>query len=236
MKQLQILLVVFIFSSTAQSQSIKDCATCLSKNIKEEQIADLSIDELRFLSNDLYARKGYKFKSNDIDSYYSNKTWYKALDNNNKIVYSAIEKQNIEMFQQRTVVLKAERDKLISELKSFKTAILANDKTALKNKYSFSTQNHQYKNITEALTKINLDDVNWLKNKALYSVIVDNGDYVMAYELKIEKGRVIVQYASRGGSEIGDNMYPRESDEYSYWWEFEWKNDTLEFIKMSAAG
>ena len=41
---------------------LKDCATCATQVIDEEQISKLSIDELRFLTNDLYARKGYKFK------------------------------------------------------------------------------------------------------------------------------------------------------------------------------
>lgn len=237
MKQLQLILLVILFANTAQSQAIKDCETCLSKTIKLEQIKNLSIDELRFLTNDLYARKGYKFKSGEIDSYYSDKKWYKPINDNEKIVYNTIEQQNLQLFKQRTAELKRDRDKLMSELKIFKATILANDKVTLKNKYSFTTENEQYKNITEALKKINLEDVNWSKNKGLYCVTIDNGDYVMAYELKIEKNHVTVQYSSRGGSDIAESLYPSEfSDEFSFWWEFEWKNDTLKFIKMNVAG
>lgn len=237
MKLLQIALTIVLFSSTVQAQSIKDCSTCLSKNIKQEQIENLSIDELRFLSNDLYARKGYKFKNGNIDSYYSDKKWYKAVDNNDKIVYNAFETQNLQLFQQKTALLKAERDKLINELKTFKSLVIANDKTNLKNKYSFSAQNEQYKNVAEALAKINLDDVNWLKNNGLYSVTIDNGDYIMEYELKIEKGKIILKYNSQGGSEIGETLYPSEfSNESTFWWEFEWKSDTLKFVKMNVAG
>ncbi|WP_208685722.1 YARHG domain-containing protein [Flavobacterium sp. SLB02] len=192
---------------------------------------------MRFLTNDLYARKGYKFKSGEIDSYYSDKKWYKPINENEKIVYNTIEQQNLQLFKQRTAELKTDRDKLMNELKIFKATILSNDKVTLKNKYSFTTQNKQYKNITEALTKLNLEDVNWSKNKGLYSVTIDNGDYVMAYELKIEKNHVTVQYSSRGGSDIAESLYPSEfSDEFSFWWEFEWKNDTLKFIKMNVAG
>ncbi|WP_428979529.1 YARHG domain-containing protein [Flavobacterium piscisymbiosum] len=209
----------------------------MSKTIKQEQIKNLSIDELRFLTNDLYARKGYKFKSGEIDNYYSDKKWYKPINDNEKIVYNTIEQQNLQLFKQRTAELKTDRDKLMNELKIFKATILANDKVTLKNKYSFTTENEQYKNITEALKKINLEDVNWSKNKGLYGVTIDNGDYVMTYELKIEKNHVIVQYSSRGGSDIAESLYPSEfSDEFSFWWEFEWKNDTLKFIKMNVAG
>jgi len=237
MKQLQLILLVILFANTAQSQAIKDCETCFSKTIKQEQIKNLSIDELRFLTNDLYARKGYKFKSGEIDSYYSDKKWYKPINGNEKIVYNTIEQQNLQLFKQRTTELKTNRDKLMNELKIFKATILANDKVTLKNKYSFTTENEQYKNITEALTKLNLEDVNWSKNKGLYCVTIDNGDYVMAYELKIEKNHVTVQYSSRGGSDIAESLYPSEfSDEFSFWWEFEWKNDTLKFIKMNVAG
>ena len=237
MKQLQLIFLIITFANTVQSQTIKDCASCLSKTIKQEQIENLSIDELRFLTNDLYARKGYKFKSGEIDNYYSNKKWYEAINDNEKIVYNTIEQQNLQLFKQRTAELKADRDQLMNELKIFKAALIANDKIALKNKYSFTTQNEQYKNITEALTKINLDDVNWLKHAGLYTIIIDNGDYVMAYELKIEKHHITVQYSSRGGSDIGESLYPSEfSDEFSFWWEFEWKNDALKFIKMNVAG
>ena len=45
---------------------LKDCATCSTQVIKEQQISKLSIDKLRFLTNDLYARKGYKFKDYEI--------------------------------------------------------------------------------------------------------------------------------------------------------------------------
>jgi len=237
MKQLQLIFLIITFANTVQSQTIKDCASCLSKTIKQEQIENLSIDELRFLTNDLYARKGYKFKSGEIDNYYSNKKWYKAINDNEKIVYNTIEQQNLQFFKQRTAELKTDRDKLMNELKIFKATILANDKITLKSKYSFTTENEQYKNITEALKKINLEDVNWSKNKGLYSVTIDNGDYVMTYELKIEKNHVTVQYSSIGGSDIAESLYPSEfSDEFSFWWEFEWKNDALKFIKMNVAG
>ena len=56
---------------------LKDCATCSTQVIKEQQISKLSIDELRFLTNDLYARKGYKFKDYEISNYFNEKPWYK---------------------------------------------------------------------------------------------------------------------------------------------------------------
>ena len=60
---------------------LKDCATCSTQVIKEQQISKLSIDELRFLTNDLYARKGYKFKDYEISNYFNEKPWYKPVIN-----------------------------------------------------------------------------------------------------------------------------------------------------------
>ena len=82
MKHLYFLMIV-LFSLNATAQ-LKDCATCATQVIDEEQISKLSIDELRFLTNDLYARKGYKFKDYEISNYFNEKPWYKPVSDNNK--------------------------------------------------------------------------------------------------------------------------------------------------------
>ena len=62
---------------------LKDCATCSTQVIKEQQISKLSIDELRFLTNDLYARKGYKFKDYEISNYFNEKQCIAKFKNRN---------------------------------------------------------------------------------------------------------------------------------------------------------
>ena len=92
MKHLYFLsIVLFSLSATAQ---LKDCATCATQVIKEQQIRKLSIDELRFLTNDLYARKGYKFKDYEISNYFNEKPWYKPVTENSKVKLNAVEEQN----------------------------------------------------------------------------------------------------------------------------------------------
>jgi hypothetical protein len=55
-------LILLTFSIQSFGQTLKNCSICSNQIIKNEQLKNLSIDELRFLTNDLFARKGYKLK------------------------------------------------------------------------------------------------------------------------------------------------------------------------------
>lgn len=140
MKNIFFILLTF-YGLKLTGQTLEDCSTCSTQIIKSEQIKNSSIDDVRFLTNDLYARKGYKFKSADIDNYYSDKVWYKPVTDNNKIVYNAIEKQNIKLFQDKTLAIENERKNLITELKNFKASLLSNDLSTLSSKYNYSVSN-----------------------------------------------------------------------------------------------
>ena len=229
-------LLFILFAFKASAQTLKDCATCATKALKAEQINSLSIDELRFLTNDLMARKGYQFKSGSINSYFSDQPWYKPKVNN-KIVYNTVEKQNIKVLQQRTNALEAQRKSLIDAVKNFKATVLANDQQALKSKYGYVAKKDQVKYLKESLKKINLDDINWFKTSGLHSVDVDNGDVVLNHEIRISQNTVSVKYGNRGGSKIGGNLYPSQYHiEFSLSWEFSWKNGKLTFVKVIDVG
>ncbi|MDF2934178.1 MAG: hypothetical protein K0R36_3509 [Chryseobacterium sp.] len=236
-----IVLFFTILCFEGKSQTLENCSNCSTQVVKEEQIKGLSIDEIRFLTNDLFARKGYKFQSADVDNYYSDKVWYKPVTDNNKLIFSDVEKQNVKLFQDRTTEIKKEREKLITELKNFKSAILKKDNSELYTRYGYSTVDkeykHEYKYLTEAVTKINLDDVNWSFDIGMYKVTVDNGDFVMNYEIRISPDGFSIKYGNQGGSEIGKQIYPNDQiTEFAFWWEFEWKNNRIKFIKIDMAG
>lgn len=240
MKNIFFILLTF-YSLKLTGQTLEDCSTCSTQIIKSEQIKNSSIDDIQFLTNDLYARKGFKFKNEDIDNYYSDKVWYKPVTDNNKIVYNAIEKQNIKLFQDKTLEIKNERKNLITELKSFKASLLNNDLSTLSSKYNYSVANkdysEQYEYLKEALSKINLDDINWSYDMGLYKVTVDNGDVVMYYEIRISSNGFGIKYGNQGGTEIGKLLYPNDQiTEFAFWWEFEWKNRRIRFQKINVAG
>lgn len=46
--------------------------------IKEADVAALSPDEIKLARNEIYARHGRKFKSSDIQAYFSSKSWYQG--------------------------------------------------------------------------------------------------------------------------------------------------------------
>jgi hypothetical protein len=232
------LLVCCSLSTTAQT--LKDCSACATQIIRPEQVKDLSIDEIRFLINDLFAWKGYKFKSGDVSSYYAGMSWYKPVTDNDKIVYNDIEKQNTKLFQDKISAIKKDRENLIAELRSLKSALLTNDKSGLSEKYGYTTTDKdygkQYAYLKDVFTKINLDDIHWSFDVGMYKLTVDNGDIVMDYEIQINPYGFIIKYGNQGGSAIGKQIYPADPIEFTFLWEFDWKNNQIKYSKMVVAG
>lgn len=238
MRKLFIILFLLIVAKSF-SQDLKDCSTCSTQILKEVQIKDLSIDEIRFLTNDLFARKGFQFQDEDIQSFYSEKKWYKPISDNNKILHNTIEKQNIKLFQDKTKELITNREKLINALKNLKSKLASNNKKILTNDFNFPTYENLeiYTYISTAMQQINLNDIHWSKQEGGYSVRIDNGDFVMVYEISIIKNKIVVSYANQGGSEFEELLYPTNRIiEYSYIWSFEWENNKLKFLEMIVVG
>ena len=55
-----------------------------------------SLDELRLLRNEIFARKGYKFNSEDLRKHFSSFEWYKPKYDNVDSILSDIDKKNIQ--------------------------------------------------------------------------------------------------------------------------------------------
>ncbi|MBP9991653.1 MAG: YARHG domain-containing protein [Bacteroidales bacterium] len=53
-----------------------DYTVCSSRNLTETDIEGLSKAELRLLRNEIYARHGYIFQSDDLKEYFESKSWY----------------------------------------------------------------------------------------------------------------------------------------------------------------
>lgn len=68
-----------------------------------KDIDDLSEEELELARNEIYARHGRKFKTNYIQNYFNNQSWYKDTIESNKFdesVLNEIEKYNIDFIAQ----------------------------------------------------------------------------------------------------------------------------------------
>lgn len=66
-----------------------------SVQVKAEKLRFLSSNQLRILRNAIYANRGYKFKSSDLDEFFSNQYWYEIDENFSETVFNDIERNNI---------------------------------------------------------------------------------------------------------------------------------------------
>ena len=67
-------------------------------DLKDEEVAALLNDDLRLAINEMYARHGYKFKSEDLQNYFNGKTWYKNENKTEDVVkaeFSEVETRNM---------------------------------------------------------------------------------------------------------------------------------------------
>jgi YARHG domain len=237
MKICYITLFTLFFLGSAYAQSFKDCAVCATQIIKPQQIESLSIDDIRFLTNDLFARKGYRFKKGEVDGYYTQKEWYKPVKNNDEIIFNETEKQNISLFQNRTLFLKSSREKMITELQHLKQYVLADNAEELSRRFKFVKAKENFQYLQKVLEKISVNDINWFRHKAKYELTIDDGDFIRVYSIDIDKNKVQIKYNNQGGSVIGEQpLYPTDyNNEFAYWWNFEF-DGTLKFVNFDAAG
>lgn len=238
------LLLLTFFCLKIEAQTIKDCSSCSTKIIKQEQLKGLSIDEVRLLMNEIFARNGYQFENGRFQNYFESKSWYKSKNDNNSIVFNDIEKQNIKLLQEETKALKAGQNELISQLKLFKTLVFSDRTNDLMSKFGFSyekqTGTDEIKSLKEVLQRINIDDINYYKNQGLNSVTTDNGFVKIVYEITIDGNKVYIFYNYMSHSKIIKDLdeftdYHSE-DEYMYNWQFDFKNGKLTFIRLAIAG
>jgi len=241
------ILACFLFILFVQffsSQTLKDCSNCATQIIKQEQIKDLSLDEIRSLTNEIYARNGYEFENPRFQQHFESKSWYSSKKDNKKVNFNDIEKKNITLLQNQSKQLKTERDLITAQLKSLKNLVLENKTNELKSKFNL-TYDTQYgednpKLLKEVLSKIDLDDINYYKNQGLNSVTVDNGFVKILYEVSLDGKSINLYYNHMAHSKIIEDFdeftdYHSEN-EFMYNWQFELKGNKLDFIRLGGAG
>ena len=102
-KILTLYLILFFLISCKNEEkviTILDNTDLLSseKVLKVEELQGKTYEELRFLRNEIFARKGYIFKDENLNAYFASKKWYKP-NKDADIVLDSIEKKNIETFK-----------------------------------------------------------------------------------------------------------------------------------------
>lgn len=74
-----------------------------TRRLTEEEVSALSPELLRIAKNELYARRGRIFTSEDLQQYFESKSWYSGTipgDQFNEGLFNQIEKDNIALLQQ----------------------------------------------------------------------------------------------------------------------------------------
>lgn len=57
-----------------------DIKVLTTRRLTEEDIAGMTREELRIARNEVYARHGYIFKSEDLREYFGSKSWYQPMN------------------------------------------------------------------------------------------------------------------------------------------------------------
>lgn len=226
----------------------QDCSQCAVKLLESQIVKELSVDELRLLINEIYARKGYVFKDYRYADYFEKQSWYKPLHQNNQIKLNATEEKNVALLKEIIQEKEAKREKIISDFKELKKITQNGDWEALK-KFSFK-KNVEDGELTEyakqalkrVLHKIDLDDIHFYKKEGIYKIEMDNGKQKEHFSLRISDDAILLSFSITGFStliEKDENSpfeYRSEEVEESYNWEFDFKNNQLQLVRLQIAG
>ena len=80
---------------TFQESEEEDFAWLSNQRLEASDLYKYSSSELRLLRNAIYARHGYRFKSTDLQEYFSQFSWYTPSTNDVSYSLTAIENENI---------------------------------------------------------------------------------------------------------------------------------------------
>lgn len=236
-------LVLVSGAFAVNAQGISNCKTCGTTLLKPQNIDTLSVDELRLLTNEIYARKGYRFTNERIQDYFEGFDWYKSLNDNSQVKLSALEEKNVKLLTDRRKVREDERQTILTYFKGLKQLAANNNDSELNKLFA----NPEYAevasldNFKEVLMRTDFDDVHWYKNNALYKVETDNGYVKIVYSFSISSEGIILTYNYMAHSDIMEDFDTPFSDymsesEYAVWWIFALQNGKMVLININAAG
>lgn len=236
-------IVLFTANMVVHAQGIANCSTCGTELLRAQDIDTLSVDELRLFTNEIYARKGYRFSNERYQDYFQSFDWYKPLADNSLVKLSNIEEKNIKLLQDRRKVREDERQIILAYFKGLKQLAVNNNDAEL-NKLFANLEYQEMASVDEmkqTLLYINFDDVHWFKNKGLYRVEVDNGYVKIVYSFSVTNEGIILAYNYMAHSDIMEDFDTMFSDymsesEYAVWWVFSLVNGKIVLTKVDGAG
>lgn len=100
MKPLLYLLILLGFSSHAQTTP-GQYPQASEKLLKITDIQEMDEPELKLMRNEIFARYGYIFKSEDLKTHFTNQPWYKPVSADVTSKLTEIEKKNAELIKKQ---------------------------------------------------------------------------------------------------------------------------------------
>jgi len=97
-----IFIVFLLFQVGCQTKQSNDQLT-------KSELYGKSADELRIMRNEIFARHGYIFKSEDLQEYFTSKEWYKPLHKDVTDLLTDSDKKNIELIVEQEKLLEEEK-------------------------------------------------------------------------------------------------------------------------------
>ena len=91
----------------AEQQPVSDIITSMLLN--PTYLGRFSKGQLRLMRNEILARHGWKFQSQDLKDYFALQPWYKPVANNNQVTLNIIEQTNIQLIKSEEAVPQKER-------------------------------------------------------------------------------------------------------------------------------
>ncbi len=241
-----ILLVLVLCSMTIKAQ-LEDCSDCATIAYTAKDISKNSLYQLQLFRNEIFARHQYIFKDERLLEHFQEYLWYQPDYNNPaEITLNDIENTNIVLFKAAENRIKKKRQRLFAELSELKRVLRQKDTITinmfLDDGLSDGANKEGAMNELNAIfSKINLKDVNWYRDAAIYSVSTDNGFLISKTELLIDGNKVTLSRGDLEHSEIMKEPFKYGSDyysesEYSSLWVFTFDGQKLRLVEHLVAG
>ncbi|WP_299242186.1 YARHG domain-containing protein [uncultured Aquimarina sp.] len=241
-----ILLFLFIITTHLQAQ-LADCSSCDTITYTTKDIAKNSLYDLQLLRNEIFARHQYIFKDERLLEFFQEYLWYQPDYNNPaEVNLNAIENANITLFKTAEGRVKKKRQRLFSELNELKRVLKQKDTVTIGLFLDDGLSNEvnligAMNELSTIFSKIDLKNVNWYKDEALFKMSVDDGFSVNITYLRINGSEVILSTGDIKHSEIMEEPFKYGSgyyseSEYNSMWVFKFDGEKLRLVEHIIAG
>ena len=238
--------IAFLVFTTNIAAQIKDCSKCSTIKYTAKDIPVYNLTALQLLRNEIFARHQYVFKDERLESYFRKFDWYHPDYNKpNKINLSDIETHNVNLFKSQEDIIKSNQEALLAALEEFKKDLLSGDHQKVK-KYLENVEDQvdslAIKELVDFIEKVDIQDIHWYGNRALYQIDLDNGFVIHRKSIEIDNNNIRIEISVPTHSkqikksfEYGSDYYS-EYEEYNCIWIFIFENHKLSLKDRMMAG